>query len=85
MLCSRDCLYLYYVKVNQQFFLSTTSFRSITDFYRSQLLRYTIAFTQVLSQFIWMCSNVVALKNAFNGAFGLDPDYPWITVAIVGE
>lgn len=55
----------------------------ITDFYRSQLLRYTMAFCQVLSQFIWMCSNVVATKNAFNGAFGVDPDYPWITVGIV--
>ncbi len=85
MCFARDRLYLYYIEVDQQFFLSATSFHSITDFYRSQLLRYTIAFTQVLSQFIWMCSNVVALKNAFNGAFGLDPDYPWITVAIVGE
>lgn len=55
----------------------------ITDFYRSQLLRYTMAFCQVLAQFIWMCSNVVATKNAFNGAFGTDPDYPWITVGIV--
>lgn len=51
--------------------------------YQSQMLRYTIAIAQMASQFIWMCGNVVAIKNDFNGALGKDPDYPWITVGIV--
>ena len=55
----------------------------ITDMYRSQLLRYTVIICQLLGQFIWMTSNVLALKNAFNGAFNLDPNSPWLSVGIL--
>ncbi|KAL7547892.1 hypothetical protein ACHAWF_011163, partial [Thalassiosira exigua] len=44
----------------------TTPVDFITDMFRSQILRYTVATCQILAQFIWMCSNVVALRNAFN-------------------
>ena len=30
-----------------------------------------------------MTSNVLSLKNAFNGAFNLDPDSPWITIGVL--
>lgn len=38
----------------------------ITDMFRSQLLRYATITIQLVAQFIWMTSNVVAVKNAFN-------------------
>ena len=50
----------------------------ITDMFRSQLLRYATITIQLVAQFIWMTSNVVAVKNAFNTAFNLDEDYPWM-------
>ena len=55
----------------------------ITDMFQCQLLRYTVITSQLISQFVWMTSNVVAIKNAFNGAFVIDPDSPWLTVGIV--
>ena len=42
-----------------------------------------IATCQMIAQFVWMCSNVVAIRNDFNAALGMDADYPWITVGIV--
>jgi Na+/proline symporter len=30
-----------------------------------------------------MTSNVLSLKNAFNGAFNLNPDSPWITIGVL--
>ena len=54
----------------------------ITDMYKSQLLRYSVSICQIVAQFIWMCSNVAAIKNDFNSALGMDPEYPWITVGI---
>jgi hypothetical protein len=50
----------------------------ITDMFQSQLLRYAIITIQLVAQFIWMTSNVLAVKNAFNGAFNLDPNSPWM-------
>ena len=61
----------------------TTPVDFITDMYQSNVLRYTIATCQMIAQFVWMCSNVVAIKNDFNSALGMDADYPWITVGIV--
>lgn len=55
----------------------------ITDMYQCQLLRYSIATCQIMSQFIWMATNVVAIRNDFNSALGMEPGYPWITVGIM--
>lgn len=55
----------------------------ITDMFQSQLLRYTVIFSQFISQFIWMTSNVLSIKSAFNGAFGLPVDFPWLAVGVV--
>ncbi len=30
-----------------------------------------------------MTANVLSLKNAFNGAFNLNPDSPWITIGVM--
>ncbi|KAL7547831.1 hypothetical protein ACHAWF_011103 [Thalassiosira exigua] len=60
-----------------------TSADFITDMFRSQILRYTVITSQLISQFVWMTSNVLSIKNAFNGAFNLDPDSPWLTIAMV--
>lgn len=44
----------------------TTPVDFVTDLYQSQLLRYPVAVCQIVAQFIWMCSNVAAIKNDFN-------------------
>ena len=50
----------------------------ITDMFQCQLLRYGVIIIQLAAQFIWMTSNVVAVKNSFNMAFHLDEDSPWM-------
>ncbi len=50
----------------------------ITDMFQCQLLRYGVIIIQLVAQFIWMTSNVVAVKNSFNMAFHLDEDSPWM-------
>ena len=50
----------------------------ITDMFQCQLLRYGVIIIQLAAQFIWMTSNVVAVKNSFNRAFYLDEDSPWM-------
>lgn len=50
----------------------------ITDMFQCQLLRYGVIIIQIAAQFIWMTSNVVAVKNSFNMAFHLDEDSPWM-------
>ena len=50
----------------------------ITDMFQCQLLRYGVIIIQIVAQFIWMTSNVVAVKNSFNMAFNLDEDSPWM-------
>ena len=50
----------------------------ITDMFQCQLLRYGVIIIQLVAQFIWMTSSVVAVKNSFNMAFHLDEDSPWM-------
>jgi SSS family solute:Na+ symporter len=54
----------------------------ITDRYQSQLLRYTIAFCQIVPTVIYLAAQVIAIKSTFNGIFGLNPDtaYPVILI-----
>lgn len=56
----------------------TTPSDFITDMFQSQLLRYAIIILQLIAQFIWMTSNVLSLRNGFNGAFHLGPNNPWL-------
>jgi len=51
--------------------------------FQSQFLRYTVIISQFISQFIWMTSNVLSIKMAFNGAFNLPTDSPWLAVGVV--
>eukprot|EP00985_Skeletonema_marinoi_P019397 scaffold11114_cov158-Skeletonema_marinoi.AAC.5 len=55
----------------------------VTDMFQSQFLRYTVIISQFISQFIWMTSNVLSIKMAFNGAFKLPTDSPWLAVGVV--
>ena len=54
----------------------------VTDRYRSQILRYTVFCLQLLASWLYLCAQLVAIKDTFNSMFGLDPSDPTATVLI---
>jgi Na+/proline symporter len=48
----------------------------ITDRYQSQVLRYTMLFSQTVPAVIYVSAQVISLKSTFNSMFEIDPDSP---------